>query len=132
MSYHYPRKSPHILRVKRSNAGLGLFTANDIARGKFVVEYHGPILNEDKANEKGGRYLFALSRKLTIDGTARKNIARYMNHSCRPNCTPKIDGRRIFFYAHRKIKASEELTYNYGREYFDGFIKPEGCRCGHH
>ena len=132
MSYRYPRKSPHILRIKRASAGLGLFTTGDIKRGEFVIEYHGPILNEEKANEKGGRFLFALSSKLTIDGIARDNIARYMNHSCRPNCTPEIDGRRIFFYARRKIMAGEELTYNYGREYFDGFIKPRGCRCDHH
>lgn len=132
MAYRYPRRSKYRLRVKRSKAGLGLFSDSEIKRGDFVVEYFGPVLNDDEADSRGGKYLFALDDELTIDGTARDNIARYINHSCEPNCLPEIVGKRVFIHATRLIKPGEELTYDYGDEYFEDFIEPHGCRCGHH
>jgi len=64
-----------------------------------------------------------------IDGSARSNIARYINHSCKPNCEAEIVAGRVFLRALRRIEAGEELSYDYGKEYFDMYIKPYGCRC---
>jgi len=132
MPYKYPRSTKHEVAVKRGNAGLGLFAKDNINKDDFVVEYFGPILNDEQAEEKGGKYLFALDKNLTIDGSTRKNLARYLNHSCRSNCQPEIDGRRVFIYAKKNVKPGDELTYNYGKEYYDAFIKPHGCRCSNH
>ena len=124
------RKSKYKFRVGRSNAGLGLFTCESIRRDSFVIEYFGPLLNEATAEKKGGKYLFQISKKWDIDGTSRKNMARYLNHSCKPNCEAELDGKRVFIYAIKNIKTGEELTYHYGKEYFNDLIKPRGCRCG--
>lgn len=117
------------LAVKRSKTGLGLFTETPIKRGGFVVEYTGRILSREEADDKGGRYLFDVSSRRAIDGTSRKNIARYINHSCRPNCEADARRGRIFVFTKRKIREGEELLYDYGKEYFDEYIKPRGCRC---
>lgn len=132
MPYKYPRKSKHVFSVKRGNAGLGLFTDDMISKGEFLIEYFGPILTNDQADEKQGKYLFEVDDKRTIDGSARKNTARYINHSCKPNCEIYIEGKRVYVYSLKKIKAGEELTYNYGKEYVENFIKHKGCKCGNH
>jgi hypothetical protein len=64
-----------------------------------------------------------------IDGSPRWNIARYINHSCRPNAEPVVRKGRIDLMALRSIAPGEEITYNYGRDYFEYFIKKTGCRC---
>jgi len=117
------------LRVKRSRAGLGLFTERDIKKGEFVVEYTGEVITRAEANRRGGKYLFETSANRVIDGKGRGNIARYINHSCRPNCEVDIRRGRILIFAKRNIKAGEELSYDYGKEYFEDHIAPVGCRC---
>ena len=117
------------LKIKRAKTGLGLFTESPIPRGGFVVEYKGRLLSREKANEKGGRYLFDVSNRCTIDGTTRKNIARYINHACKPNCEVEVRRGRVFVFARRIIREGEELYYDYGKEYWDEFIQPHGCRC---
>ncbi len=117
------------LKVKKSHAGLGLFTEEPIEKGGFIIEYTGTILNEKQANEKGGKYLFETSSNRFIDGSGRKNTARYINHSCRPNCEIDIRRGHILVFAKRAIKAGEELGYDYEKEYFDEYIKPYGCKC---
>ena len=67
--------------------------------------------------------------KKTIDGWNKKNLARYINHSCRPNCEIQIRKGRVFVMAKRPIKPSEELAYYYGEEYVEQGIKPIGCKC---
>jgi hypothetical protein len=133
MSYRRPRPPKHKLIRKRGISGLGLFAGNDIKRGDFIVEYWGPLLTDEEVDEKGGKYLFTVNdTPWTVDGSGRQNLARYINHSCKPNCEVEIDGKRIFIFAKRRIKTGEELNYDYGEEYFDDMIKPYGCRCGHH
>lgn len=131
MGYRYPRKSKHTLVAMRSSAGLGLKTQNSISKGDFVAEYFGSFLSEKEADENGGKYLFEIDKDLVINGTTRDNLARYINHSCKPNCESEIDGKRVFIYAKRNIQRGEELSYDYGKEYFDDFIKPHGCKCAH-
>ncbi len=123
------RPSPYKLQVKKSIAGLGLFADEEIPSKRFVIEYYGPILSDKETYEKGGKYLFEVGKNKTVDGSSRKNIARYINHSCKPNCEVRIVGNRIYIYTLRRIRAKEELTYDYGKEYFDYHIKPYGCRC---
>lgn len=117
------------LRVKRSKTGLGLFTEEPIERRGFIVEYTGPVLTMAQADIRGGKYLFETNKNRFIDGSNRKNLARYINHSCDPNCEVDIRRGRIYIFSLRKIRAGEELTYDYEREYFDEHIKPYGCRC---
>lgn len=127
--YPFPRPSLYTLRTRRSDTGLGLFTEEAIPRKSFVIEYWGTLVSEARANEIGGKYLFELGNGKTIDGTTRKNIARYINHSCKPNCEIDVVGNRVYVMTLRAIKAGEELTYDYGKEYFNALIKPHGCRC---
>lgn len=122
-------KTKYDYTVKRSSAGLGLFATKDIPKGQRIIEYKGPILNEKQVQEKGGKYLFEINRKETIDGSSRKNTARYINHSCKPNCEPIVRKGQVFIKSTKAIKEGEEFTYDYGKEYFNEFIKPYGCRC---
>ncbi len=117
--------------VKKSSAGLGLFAASDIKKGEMIIEYTGEKITEAEANRRGGKYLFELNDDWTIDGKGRENKARYINHACKPNAYPELDDEEehIFIYAKRNIKAGEEITYNYGKMYFNDLIKKDGCRC---
>ena len=120
-----------VIKVKRSSAGLGLFAAEDISKEQLIIEYTGERVDEDEANKRGGRYLFQVNDNLVIDGTGRENVARYINHACKPNAEAEHDEDedRIFVRACKKIKAGEEITYDYGKEYMDDIIGPEGCKC---
>jgi hypothetical protein len=118
--------------VKRSAYGLGLFASGPIKKGEVVAEYWGPIVTDEYINRSNGKYFFEISNGLAIDGKGRKNVARYINHSCKPNCEPEenVRQKRVFITARRNIKADEEFGYSYGKEYWDEYIKPIGCRCG--
>jgi len=119
------------LKVKRSaaGAGLGLFAAEAIPKGVCLVEYIGRIISEREEYTSRSKYLFGLDSKRTIDGATRANIARYINHSCQPNAEVEIIGGKILIMSRRRIKAGEEIAYNYGKEYWRKHIEPKGCRC---
>lgn len=121
----------HNLVVKRSSAGLGLFAGDAIKKGMFVVEYTGKKLKGKKADESTGKYLFELDKHTIIDGKGRENIARYINHSCKPNCEVVIEGGQILIKSIKNIKIGDEITYHYGEEYFNEYIKPVGCKCAY-
>lgn len=134
MPYPKPRPSKHTLKVKRGSAGLGLFTLSAIKRGDFVIEYWGSLITDEEADKKGGNYLFDIAdTKYTIDGTTRANLARYINHSCKPNCEAIQKGNRVYIYAKRGIKPGDELSYHYGNRYLKEMIREKGaCLCGNH
>ncbi len=115
--------------VKRTRAGLGLVTSRAFARGQFVIEYTGELVADEEADRRGGRYLFEVNSRWTVDGCARENLSRYINHSCVPNCVARTRGKKVLIYALRRIRPGEELTYHYGKVYFDTYIRPHGCRC---
>jgi uncharacterized protein len=117
------------LVVRRSRTGRGLFTASPIERGRCIVEYTGRVLSEAETYVSRSKYLFAVTRRKTIDGWERGNIARYINHSCSPNCEIEIWRGRVFVMAKRDIEPGEELSYDYDTEYFGAFIAPKGCMC---
>jgi SET domain-containing protein len=116
--------------IKRTAHGLGLFTLDPIPKGEKIIEYIGPMVsNEEVERRVNGKYFFGVNSKWTIDGTPRSNTGRYINHSCRPNSEALISGRRVWVWSKRAIKAGEEITYHYGKEYFEDLIKPKGCKC---
>ncbi len=117
------------LQVKRSSAGLGLFAGEAIPKGVCVIEYVGRELSKEETETSKSRYLFEISKKKTIDGKPKMNKAGYINHSCRPNCETEIHKGRVFVLSTKAIKPGEELTYDYGKEYVDEYIKPYGCKC---
>lgn len=119
-------------KVKKSAAGLGLFAEEPIKKGTWIIEYVGTIISGKKEveNYKENKYLFETSSTRMIDGSARSNTARYINHSCKPNCEVEIFSGRVFVRAIKPIKVGEEFNYDYGEEYVDEYIKPYGCRCG--
>jgi uncharacterized protein len=123
--YDKPAKT----KVKRSIAGLGLIAQEPIKKGTFIIEYKGPMLTEAEVQAKGGKYLFEISRNRTIDGSSRKNKARYINHFCKPNAEVDIKKGRVFISAIKNIEAGQEIGYDYGKEYYDEFIKSHGCKC---
>lgn len=119
-------------RIGRSTTGLGLFATKPIKRANYIATYRGRRVSTKEADRRealGAKYMFELNRKWTIDGSPRWNLARYINHSCRPNA--KAVGRkgRIVVVALRPIEPGEEITYDYGREYLDYFLRNSGCRC---
>lgn len=124
-----PRLPLFLLRVRRGIAGFGIFAVEEIPIRRFIIEYWGKLVPSDVADKVRGRYLFDLENGKAILGGTRKNGARYVNHACRPNAEVRISKNRIFIYSTKRIKAGEEITYNYGKEYFNAFIKPRGCTC---
>jgi SET domain-containing protein len=119
----------HNYAIKRTRTGLGLFAVEPIAKGTRIIEYTGPRITNEEFERREGKYFFGLNSKWTIDGSPRSNIARYINHSCRPNAEALISGGRVWIWSRKKIKAGEEIAYDYGKDYFEDIIKPMGCRC---
>jgi len=116
------------LRVKRSSAGLGLYTSLPIKRDTTIIEYIGHRIPAE--TDATNKYIFNVSTRVDIDGSPRWNTMRYANHSCRPNCEAINRRGRIFLVAKRNIKPDEELTYNYGKNYFKSeYIQKGGCLC---
>ncbi len=125
------RFDPNDFIVRRGTHGLGLFATRAYKKGDFIIEYTGELLTTETANERGGQYLFELSDTRVIDGRGREHKARYINHSCKPNAYPEIsaDEKHVYIFAKRAIKPGEELTYNYGKEFWNTYVKSKGCRC---
>lgn len=119
------------VRVGKSAAGLGLFAKTDIPKRRRVIEYGGWLIPADEGDklEDRNRYIFNINTRLDIDGSPRFNTARYVNHACRPNCEAILVGNRVMITTKKRVRAGEELTFHYGKEYIDGYIKPVGCQC---
>ena len=117
-------------KIERTRTGLGLVAVDQIPKGTRIIEYFGPFLPNDEVERRRGKYFFGVNSKWSVDGSPRNNIARYINHSCRPNSQARISkGNRIWIWASKDIQPGEEITYDYGDEYFEGVIKLIGCRC---
>jgi hypothetical protein len=128
-----PDLSSKPFRVGRSKTGLGLFATQPIKKGTKIVRYFGPLLDSKKKKDDAveNKYLFQLNDRWTIDGSVRKNVARYINHSCKPNAESDVNPRkkRVIIRSIKKIEAGEEINYDYGTEYFKAYLKPIGCKC---
>ncbi|PGH18744.1 hypothetical protein AJ79_00157 [Helicocarpus griseus UAMH5409] len=136
------RKKP--VRFARSAIhNWGLYAEENISANDMIIEYVGEKVRQQVADMRerqylksgiGSSYLFRIDENTVIDATKRGGIARFINHSCTPNCTAKIikvDGsKRIVIYALRDIERDEELTYDYKfeREWDSDDRIP--CLCG--
>ena len=126
------RASGRSFRVGRARTGLGLFATEPIEKGAFIVAYRGVRIGHAEAERRearGARYIFEINSRWSIDGSDRRNLARYANHSCRPNAESALSKGRLILRAIRPIATGDEITFDYGEEYFDLFIRPLGCRC---
>ena len=132
-------------KVKKSNVhGSGVFATQPIAKNKRIIEYIGEkVLKSEgdrrsekrlkrylKSNKTGSVYVFELNKKFDIDGSPIYNKARYINHSCKPNCEVKIINGHIWIYSIRNIKKNDELSYDYGYEFDSEDYVDHICRCG--
>jgi uncharacterized protein len=122
-----------IVRVGRASAGLGLFAARPIAKKAYIATYRGKWIPTAEAHRRerhhGAKYMFEVNPQWSIDGSSRRNLGRYLNHACEPNAEAVLRNGKIVFVALREIAPDEEVTLDYGEEYFELFIKPAGCRC---
>lgn len=121
--------------------GRGMFAVKTIPRGTRVIEYTGERITKAEAlrredlrrrrADRGGDaciYTFELTRRHDIDGRVAWNTARFINHSCAPNCESQIVRGKVWIVALRRIKPDEELTYDYCYDYDHYDEHP--CRCG--
>ncbi|HEY1723839.1 MAG TPA: SET domain-containing protein-lysine N-methyltransferase [Steroidobacteraceae bacterium] len=111
-----------MLRVRRSRVhGRGVFALRRIRKGTRVVEYRGDRISHRQADRRyehkdindNHTFLFIVDRHVVIDAGCNGNDARFINHSCAPNCEAVIEDRRIFIQALRTIRPGEELAYDY-------------------
>jgi hypothetical protein len=122
--------------------GRGAFAIRPIRKGTRIIEYTGEVISHEEADRRYddgtmGRhhtFLFSVSRKKVIDAAVGGNEARFINHSCAPNCEAVDERSRIYIEAIRDITAGEELTYDYAYER-DGtedekWEKVYVCKCG--
>jgi hypothetical protein len=120
-------------RVGRSRTGLGLFATQRIKKGTKIVRYFGPLLDSKKKKDDAieNKYLFELNGRWTIDGSVRENVARYINHACKPNAESDVKPRKrkVVIRAIKNIEPGEEINYDYGTDYFKAYLKPIGCKC---
>ena len=138
---YLPRMLPFEIRASPMQ-GLGAFATRAIAAGTRLIEYAGRRLTPaeadarypDVAGERHHTFLFAIDDEVVIDAAVDGNEARFINHSCDPNCDAVVDDRRIWIESIRDIEPGEELAYDYA------FILPERhspaakrrypCHCG--
>ncbi len=109
----------------------GLFTTIDITKGTKIIQYIGAKIAKEESDRRlaaGNVYIFGLNERYSLDGDTPKNTARYINHSCDPNCQTEQFGNTIWIVSSKDIQAGEELTYNYGYEVDDTPADP--CHCG--
>ena len=119
------------IREARPGTGSGLFALQPIEKGEFIVEYAGVRIPTKEADDHKGRYLFEIEgTQWTIDGEPSNSPAKYINHACEPNAEARVEDEHINMYAIQNISAGDEIRIDYGEEYFNEYIKPEGCKCG--
>lgn len=134
--------SPYIV-IKRSRIHhIGAFAKKKIPKGTRIIEYVGEKVTKaesyrravnsieasKKKKTKGAVYMFDLNKRYDIDGDVSYNTARFINHSCDPNCEPQIIRGHIWIIAIQDIEEGEELCYNYGYD-FESY-EEHPCRCG--
>ena len=123
---------PKIKRKRSKLHGWGVFTQEDLYKNKRIVTYDGEKISSAESADREDRYLrrgeiwcFRLDNRWVIDANVDGNIARFINHSCTPNCYSNIIDGTIWIIAGKRISAGEELTYDYQT---DGDKEIE-CRC---
>jgi uncharacterized protein len=125
-------ESPRIIRRKSKVHGYGVFALEPINKNKRIIDYDGELIDRKESLKRETKYLkqeciwcFTVNRRWVRDANVGGNMARFINHSCRPNCYSQVVGKTIWIRAARNIARGEELTYDY---YTDG-EKTIPCRC---
>jgi SET domain-containing protein len=126
---------PKIVRRRSTLHGWGVFARERINKNTRIVDYAGELIDHRESLKRETRYLkrgeiwcFTVNRRWVRDANVGGNIARFINHACRPNCYSQIVGQTIWIRAGRTIEPGEELTYDY---YTDGEqVIPCRCRPG--
>jgi SET domain-containing protein len=115
-----PVNLPHITRRRSALHGFGVFAAESINKNKRIIDYAGELIRNDRAAAREERYLaggciwvFRVNRRWSRDAGVDGNVARFINHSCTPNCWFQVVDTTIWIRASRFIAAGEELTYDY-------------------
>lgn len=111
--------------------GMGGFARVDIKAGANVIEYVGRLIDKQESQrqcELENPYIFTINETHDLDGNVDWNPAKFLNHSCSPNCEAQDDEGRIWIVASQDIKAGEEITFNYNYDLEDYAEHP--CRCG--
>ena len=123
---------PRVVRKRSPISGWGVYAAEPILEDARIVEYKGQLVSQAEAWRREQRYLprqriwlFTIDDRLARDAAFGGNVARYVNHACRPNCYVIINGRNIWIKASRPIRTGEELTYDYNTDGVAGIP----CRC---
>jgi uncharacterized protein len=123
---------PKITRKRSTVHGSGVFALEPINKNTRIIDYAGELVPNDESEAREERYLaegciwtFRVNRRWSRDAAVGGNIARFINHSCRPNCWIEIVDRTIWIRASRSIRKGEELTYDYST---DG-ERSIPCRC---
>jgi SET domain-containing protein len=123
---------PRLVRRHSAIAGWGVYADQPIDRDARIVEYKGELVSQAEGRRRELRYLprnriwiFDVNRRWVRDAGVGGNIARYINHACRPNCYVDIEGHTIWIRASRRIRVGEELTYDYNT----GGTAQIQCRC---
>ena len=140
---HAARSDAPLYTVRRSRIhGSGVYAARAIPKGTRIVEYLGDRITHAQADERyeakgqddGHTFLFVVSNRVVIDAGVDGNEARFINHSCDPNCETVIEGGRVFIEALRDVERGEELGYEYGLTWESTDDPDElanyACRCG--
>ena len=142
---------PKYIKVRQSPIhGNGVFAKTKIPKGTRIIEYKGKLRTHEEADERaegdpetGHTFLFTLNDEYIIDANKKGSDARWINHSCKPNCEAVIEEHpkgkrkkdRIFIEATRTIRKGEELTYDYGITLEERHTKRMkeiwACKCGH-
>ena len=127
-----PGTLPRIVRKRSKLHGFGVFAAEPINKNTRIIDYAGELIRNSRSGAREARYLaegciwvFRVNRVWSRDAGVNGNIARFINHACRPNCWFEVVDKTIWIRASRSIRAGEELTYDY-RTIGDKTIP---CRC---
>tara|TARA_Y100000310_G_scaffold334313_1_gene413849 strand:+ start:3193 stop:3717 length:525 start_codon:yes stop_codon:yes gene_type:complete len=122
---------------------MGVYAKRNIPKGVEILDYVGTKVTKKQSDKIAddlfkkyehnkekfpGVFIFELDKKYDIDGNVKYNTARFINHSCSPNCEVEIEKGRIWIQSIKKIKKGEELFYNYGYDIDDHEDHP--CYCG--
>lgn len=129
---------PKIVRRRSAISGWGVYAAQPIEKDARIVEYKGQLIRQVEANRRERRYLarqriwlFTINTRWARDAAFGGNVARYINHGCRPNCYTEVDGHHIWVHAARDIRPGEELTYDYNTNGDAGIPCQCRPRCRH-
>jgi uncharacterized protein len=127
-----PRELPRIARRRSKVHGAGVFALEPINKNRRIIDYAGELVRNSESEAREERYLaegciwvFRVNRMWSRDAAVGGNLARFINHSCKPNCWIEIVGPTIWIRAARAIRKGEELTYDYAT---DG-EQTIPCRC---